>query len=60
MKARTGFEAAPEWEQKAIDDSEGDALDAVLAAIGAQRALQNPALLKARDNLERCEGRVYF
>jgi hypothetical protein len=44
----------------ALDDTEGDALDSIIAALGAWRAARDPAGLEARDDMERVEGRVYF
>lgn len=60
MAARTPFEWNLEMEKRAIDDTEGDALDAILAAICTFNALQKPGSLTARSELESKEGRVYF
>jgi len=43
-----------------LDDPEGDALDAVIAAIGAARVATDPELMRPRDDLDRIEARVYF
>ncbi len=47
-------------DERAINDTEGDALDAILAALGTLRGLQNPETLKPRDTIDSLEGRVYF
>jgi len=60
MAARTPFEWSAKIENRAIEDPEGDALDAVLAAICTFNALRKPETLAARDELEKMEGRVYF
>ena len=60
MQKRRTFQAAPDFRQAAIEDYEGDALDAVLAALCVQGALEHGSLTKAADATERCEGRVYF
>lgn len=59
-KSRFGITTSKEMDERIIADTEGDALDAVLAALGTVRGLQNPALLEAQDDLDRSEGRVYF
>jgi hypothetical protein len=43
-----------------IDDTEGDALDAVIAAIGAARVAADPEVMRPRDALDLIEARVYF
>ena len=43
-----------------LDDTGGDVLDAVIAAIGAARVITNPDSMRTRDVLELIEGRVYF
>ena len=43
-----------------LDDPEGDALDAVLAAIGAARVAADPQIMRPRDDLDRIEARVYY
>ncbi len=43
-----------------LENAGGDALDSVIAAIGAHRALANPAGLRPADATEALEGRVYF
>ncbi len=60
MRERAPFAASVEIENLALNDCEGDALDAVLAAVCVQRALQTPEKLRARDEVEGREGRVYF
>ena len=45
---------------KLLDDTGGDALDAVIAAIGAARVAADPGIMRPRDNLDRIEARVYF
>lgn len=60
LRERGPFAASAEIEKVALSDSEGDALDAVLAAVCVQRALRTPQNLRARDEVERREGRVYF
>jgi hypothetical protein len=43
-----------------LDDPGGDALDAVIAAIGAARVIADPQSMRPRDDLDRIEARVYF
>lgn len=43
-----------------LDDTGGDALDAVIAAIGAARVIANPDTMRPRDESDRIEARVYF
>lgn len=57
---RTRVKMSAELSQRVFEDTEGDALDAVLAAVCVFRALQNPENLRARNNREKFEGRVYF
>ena len=45
---------------KLLDDAGGDALDAVIAAIGAARVAADPGIMRPRDDLDRIEARVYF
>ena len=59
MRARSGFSAPPEIERACLNDAEGDALDAVLAAICAFNAAKIGDFA-TRDETEALEGRVYF
>lgn len=43
-----------------LDDLGGDALDSVIAAIGAARVIADPDSMRPRDDLDRIEARVYF
>ncbi len=43
-----------------LDNNGGDALDAVIAAIGAARVIADPGVMRPRDALDRIEARVYF
>ncbi len=43
-----------------LNDTGGDALDAVVAAVGAARVVANPGTMRPRDALDRIEARVYF
>ena len=43
-----------------LADTGGDALDAVIAAIGAARVIADPDIMRPRDELDRIEARVYF
>ena len=43
-----------------LDDTGGDALDAVIAAAGAARVAVDPDAMRPRDDLDRIEARVYF
>lgn len=43
-----------------VDDAGGDAVDAVVAAIGAARVAADPGSAQPRDDLDRIEARVYF
>lgn len=60
MAARAPFSLPIEMENRAVEDTEGDALDAILAAVCTFRALQRPESLLARREIHRLEGRVYF
>ena len=53
-------EPAPEIARAAIDRIEGDALDALIAAVGAHRALYDPRLVEPPEGAEAIEGRVFF
>jgi len=57
---RTRVKTSEEISHRIFKDTEGDALDAVLAAVCAFRALQNPENFQARNEREKFEGRVYF
>lgn len=54
------FSFSERMRERIIDDTEGDALDAVLAAICTHRALQVPEQVTARDDIEKKEGKVYY
>jgi len=60
MQQRVGLKISEEISERVFDDTEGDALDAVLAAVCTFRAMQNPENLRARSEREKFEGRVYF
>ncbi len=60
MAARTPFSLGEAMENRALEDSEGDALDAILAAVCTWKAIQEPESLRAQNELELKEGRVYF
>lgn len=60
MKERFGLKISEEFSELVFADTEGDALDAVLAAICTFRALQTPENFTARSEREKFEGRVYF
>lgn len=60
VQARFGVRTEQAMDERAIADTEGDALDAILAALGTLRGLQNPEALKPRDATDSLEGRVYF
>ncbi|PQV64700.1 hypothetical protein B1R32_104199 [Abditibacterium utsteinense] len=60
MATRTPFAWSEKMEKRALEDTEGDALDAVLAAICTFNALRKPETLAAQNELEKREGRVYF
>ena len=46
--------------RKILDDTGGDVLDSVIAAIGAARVIRDPDCMRTRDVLDLIEGRVYF
>jgi very-short-patch-repair endonuclease len=58
MKARAACSSTPEIDERAFVDTEGDALDALLAAICVMRALSKPEQLRARD--ESTNAKVAF
>ena len=58
-QARFGLEVPEKFAQIAFDDSEGDALDAILSALCVARALKKNDWAP-RDAIESREGRVYF
>ena len=60
IKARFGVETSDAMDERMLNDTEGDALDAVLAALGTARALRNLESLLPRNEVEQREGRVYF
>ena len=60
MQKRCAFQALPAFKEAAITDFEGDALDAVLAALCTHNALKAGDLEKAPDEMARSEGHVYF
>lgn len=60
IKRRASCSSTKLIDERAFVDTEGDALDALLAAICVVRALQPSQSLRARDEIERLEGRVYF
>lgn len=60
MTSRTGANIPAEMVEIAVANAEGDALDAVLAALITARVLQQPQETRARNALEQSEGRVYF
>jgi hypothetical protein len=60
MTSRTGALIPEAIAERAIANSEGDALDAILAALVTARVLRQPEGLQSRNELERSEGRVYF
>jgi hypothetical protein len=47
-------------ERAALSGIDGDALDSIVAAVGAHRALYDPRLIEKPDELEAIEGRVLF
>ena len=59
-KERTRVKMSEEISQRIFEDTQGDALDAVLASVCVFRALQNPENFRARSECEKFEGRVYF
>ncbi len=60
MANRIPFSLSESMQNRALDDTEGDALDAILAAICTFKALRKPETLAAQSEIERQEGRVYF
>lgn len=60
MQKRSSFQAPSAFREVATNDYEGDALDAVLAAICTHRALQTGALQACYSEIEKREGCVYF
>ncbi|RYG72374.1 hypothetical protein EON80_04195 [bacterium] len=60
MSSRVPFTWSDELAERAVADTEGDALDAVLAAVCVLNALKNPSDLTAKNEVEKFEGRVYF
>lgn len=60
MASRTPFHWSVQMEKRALEDVEGDALDAVLAAICTLNALKKPQNLTAQSEIQSKEGRVYF
>lgn len=59
VTAKFDLQLAPAMQSAAHDDAEGDALDAILAAVCAKRALEQDDWT-ARGKTEQLEGRVYF
>jgi hypothetical protein len=60
LKSRFALSVDEEQSTRALEDTEGDALDALLAALSTFRALQSPAQLLAQNETEKLEGKVYF
>ena len=60
IKTRFGVETDQAMDERMINDTEGDALDAVLAACATWRGVRDVEALKAQDERDRVEGRVYF
>jgi hypothetical protein len=60
LARRTPFSWSDELKARSLDDSEGDALDAILSAVCVHNALKKPEELSARTEVERFEGKVYF
>lgn len=60
IKARFGVQTDEAMNERMIADTEGDALDAVIAALGTARGVRNLELLKPQDEVDEVEGRVYF
>ena len=58
-QARFGLEMSDEIEQSALNNTEGDALDAILSALCVARALEKNDWAP-RDEIEKLEGRVYY
>lgn len=60
LQSRFGVKMDESMIERAITDTEGDSLDAILAAVGTLRGLQDPEALVPRDEIDAVEGRVYF
>jgi hypothetical protein len=60
IKERFGIRTSGAMDERMIADTEGDALDAVLAALGTWRGIRDVEALKAQDERDRVEGRVCF
>jgi hypothetical protein len=60
MAARTPFTWTEALKARALEDSEGDALDAILSAVCVYNVLKIPDGLAAKTEIERFEGKVYF
>lgn len=60
IQERFGVRADEAMSERMIADPEGDALDAVLAALGTWRGLRNAQSLQPRNEWDFLEGRVYF
>lgn len=60
LATRTPFTWSDELREQALQDSEGDALDAILAAVCVFRALKSPDQLAALREIERFEGKIYY
>ena len=58
MAIRVPFSWSDEMQTRALDDTEGDALDAILAAICVQNALKTANF--SANEVEKFEGKVYF
>lgn len=58
-QTRFALKTSDAMKQNALDDTEGDALDAILSALCVAQALQK-AEWTPRDEAEKLEGRVYF
>ncbi len=60
IKTRFGVRTDEAMDERMIHDTEGDALDAVLAACATWRGVRDLEALKAHDERDQVEGRVYF
>ena len=58
-QTRFELEVPASMRQSALEDTEGDALDAILSAVCVARALK-ASDWKARSEIEKSEGRVYY
>ena len=58
MQSRTPFRWIDAMKTRALDDTQGDALDAILAAICVHNALQTADF--GANEVEKFEGKVYF